>query len=125
MMTSVSSRAQLMVIGLHALLGVSVLIAATVLSALHDPISSTISSLFGIILGMAGAGSAAVAVLGTAVNGKAAIPQGSLADIQTTMRLLVDHLAGARQQIDAARLPPVEPVTTSLQQPPEPIPATS
>lgn len=124
-MASVSSRAQLMVIGLHALLGVSVLVAATVLSALHDPISSTLASLFGIILGMAGAGSAAVAALGTAVNGKAAIPQGSLADIQTTMRLLVDHLAGARKQIDQPAVPVADPVTVSAQQPPQPIPATS
>ena len=124
-MTPVSSRAQLMVIALHALLGVSVLTAATVLSALHDPISATLASLFGIILGMAGAGSAAVAALGTAVNGKAAIPQGSLADIQTTMRLLVDHLAGARKQIDEQQPAQPQPVTESVQQPPQPIPATS
>lgn len=99
-----TSRGQLLVVGLHALLGLSVLISATVLSALHDPISATLSALFGIILGLAGAGSAAVATLGAATNGKATVPPQLIADLQTNLHDAVEHLAGARATIDAATI---------------------
>lgn len=90
----------------------SVLVAATVLSAMRVPISTELASLFGVILGLAGAGSAAVATLGTAVNGKAAIPPALITEFTTALRETVGHLADARKAIDTA--PPTPPQPPSV-----------
>lgn len=111
-MQAVSARGQLLVVGLHALLGLAVLVAATILTALHDTIGSTLASLFGIILGLAGAGSAAVSTLGAAVNGKVAIPTSTISELNAIVTNLADHLAGARAQLPSsapAYAPPPEP----------------
>lgn len=103
-MTPVSQRGQLLVVALHALIALAVLGSATVLSALHIPINVEMATLYGAIVGLAGGGSAAVSALGTAVNGKAAVPPQLLADLNTTMRATVDHLAGSQQQVNDLRL---------------------
>lgn len=115
-MNPVTARGQLLVVALHALLGLSVLIAASVLTALHDPIGSTLASLFGIILGLAGAGAAAISTLGTAVNGKVAIPTGTISELNAIVTNLSDHLAGARAQLPSSA--PVAPPPPVAQQPP-------
>lgn len=96
-----SSRAQLLVVGLHALLGLSVLLSATVLAGLHTQISAPLWGLYGTVLGLAGAGSAALAAVGASTNGRASIPQPTLDALQQTLQDSIDHLANARHTIDS------------------------
>lgn len=124
-MQSVSAHGQLLVVGLHALLGLAVLGSATLITVLHQQIDPTLAGLFGMILGLAGAGSAAVSAVGTAINGKAAIPPAMISELTSAMREAVDHLAAARHQVDSmtsyggrrAGDPPAEPYPP-LQPPP-------
>lgn len=115
-MSAVTARGQMLVVGLHALLGLAVLVSATTLAALHDPISATLASLFGIILGLAGAGAAAISTLGTAVNGKVAIPASTLTEVSSIITQLGDHLAGARAQLPSSApvAPPPPPVVAPV-----------
>ena len=114
-MGPVSQRGQILVVGLHALLGLAVLMSATVLTALKDPINPELATLFGAIIGLAGGGSAAVSALGSTINGKAVIPQRQLDEMTALQRATVDHLAGARAQVDSLEPP-------APRQPPAPIP---
>ena len=101
-MGPVSSRGQLLVVGLHAILGIAVLASATTLTALGRPIGPEIATLFGAIIGLAGGGSAAVSALGTAVNGKASVPPSLISEMTATMQATIDHLANARRTVDQA-----------------------
>lgn len=99
----VSSRGQLLVVGLHAILGLAVLISATVLTAVGRDIGPELATLYGAIIGLAGGGSAAVSALGATVNGKSVVSPALLSEMQATLSSSIDHLADARRQVDAQR----------------------
>src|SRR5436190_24122828 len=70
---TVSARLQTIVILAHLGVGVTVLLAVTVLTSLGKPISAFAAGIFGAVVGLAGGGAAATATLGTALNGKSAV----------------------------------------------------
>lgn len=124
-MQAVTGRGQLLVVGLHAALGLSVLLSTTILAALHDQITAPLWGLYGTILGLAGAGSAAVAAIGTATNGRASLPQTTVDNLQDTLRATMEHLAGARAQIDQGAITGGRRATDPKPEPSPPPPTTT
>lgn len=99
-----AGRQQLLVLGLHATVGLLVIIAATVLTALHDLDAQAAVALFGAAVGLAGGSAGAVAALGTAVNGKSIVSEGSLSRASQLTSHAISELGGSRREVDAGAL---------------------
>jgi hypothetical protein len=94
---------QVYVIGFHLAVGVAVLTAVTVLTALGKPISAFAAGIMGAVVGLAGGGAAATATLSTALNGKTAIQPELIANQQQTIRE-TSHLLAAHAPLSEAAL---------------------
>lgn len=99
-----SSRYQLAILLLHALIAILVVSAATVLLALHDPLSPAIMGLFGAIIGLAGGSAGSLALMGQTINGKSVVSTDAMGALTGQLKATTDYLAGARQTIDASTI---------------------
>lgn len=108
-----NARVQAFVIGAHLAVGVAVLLAVTVLTALGKPISAFAAGIFGAVVGLAGGGAAATATLGTALNGKSAVSPELLSTQQSIIRE-GQRLLAAQQPLSAAA---IEAADTTTQPP--------
>jgi hypothetical protein len=97
----------------HAAVALVIIVAATVLAALHDLDGQTVAALFGAAVGLIGGSASSLGSIYSVVNGKATVPLPVIADQEATLRNTVDRLAGARAQLPstAPPEPPSEPTT--------------
>lgn len=73
-------RQSLYILATHALLALAVVVAATVLGAMHVLTSDAITAIYGSAIGLIGASASALSTFGTALNGKVAVPASKIAD---------------------------------------------
>ncbi len=96
----------------HAGVAMVIIIAASVLAALHDLDGQTVAALFGTAVGLLGGSASSLGTLYSAVNGKSVISNDNMGSREQTLREAVDHLAGARAQLPSsapASLPDPQP----------------
>ncbi len=95
----------------HAVVALTIIVAASILAALHDLDGQTVAAIFGAAIGVVGGSASSLGTLYTAVNGKSVLSAEALASHETTLRETVDRLAGARAQLpsDAPVQPPSSP----------------
>lgn len=79
------SRMPLLILLTHFLLSLAIVVAATVLAALHVLDPQACVAIFGAAIGLVGGSASALGALGSAINGKTAIDTG-------TLRSAVDQL---------------------------------
>lgn len=92
-----------------ALLGVGVIVAATVLCALHDLDGQAVVALFGAAIGLVGGGAGSLAAVGQATNGNSVISNGHLAQLTATLQEAIHAATPAPQQPAAAPAEPPQP----------------
>lgn len=85
------------------LVALSAIIGAIVLGALHDLDPQVIAALLSGALALAGGSAVSTQATNAAVNGKATVSPELLQTMQETLRQTIDHLSGARAQIDQGR----------------------
>lgn len=96
-------RQQVYVLALHATVGLLVVVAATVLAALHDLDAQAAVAIFGAVIGLAGGSASSIAALGSTVNGKNVVTQETSNATQASLQAAVAYLAGARRELDEGR----------------------
>lgn len=79
-----------------ALLGLAVIVAATVLCALHDLDGQAVVALFGAAVGLVGGGAGSLAAVAQTTNGNSVISNGHLAALTSTLQ----------EAVQAATAPP-------------------
>lgn len=84
---------------IHATVALVIILAASILAALHDLDGQTVAAIFGAAVGMLGGSASSLGTLYSAVNGKSVLSAEVMANRETTMRETVDRLAGARAQL--------------------------
>ncbi len=99
------SRSQTYVLGLHMVVGVLVIVAATVLAALHDLDAQAAVAIYGAAIGLAGGSAGSLAMLGTTINGKSVVTQETMSAMAANLERTVSYLAGARHEVDAMTVP--------------------
>lgn len=85
------------------LLGLGVIVAATVLCALHDLDGQAVVALFGAAIGLVGGGAGSLAAVAQQTNGNSVISNGHLAQLTATLQEAIHTSQVGAQQ------PPVEP----------------
>jgi hypothetical protein len=91
----VSGRQTIYIQLIHGGIAFVVIVAATVLAALHDLDPATVVALFGAAVGFAGGTSVATGALAQAVNGKAVMTEHAISEREATLTRSINALANS------------------------------